>query len=1233
MPISVINIETSSTTVAFVGRLASKYWLRTLTLLIFSFLFFATLHTHAAETITISPTVTMAKISATLSEEQLNWLSKKKELVVGISPENFEPYEILQGKNLKGIVADYIYLIAESLGLTASALIYPDLASAVQALENGEVDVLARGLTADESNPALRLSTPYVISSPVIVGRGAELEFPKIKVEGKVGFSGEFISMREIVSAFRYASPIKFNSVLEALHAVEYQKQLWFIGDPIAVGYYKGQGELPHTHAYPIKNIEKKMNSFVFRAKDSELLALFDTILNNTAHVQKEKIINYWASNFYTENFTKTVFSEEEKNWLSTNPEINVAINGSLPPYSFYDENGELRGAVIDLLGEISQAIGVNFTVIDVASLADMEESLRSKKADMALTLLPNPERAQYLRFTEPFLFNSFALVTEKNDTVKNIKNLKGKKVAIQRSNFVAEKVMEIDPSIILIKKDSQLDSLVAVANGEVDAAITLLPTATYLIRQYFPEDLKVSTSLPDFAANLPFSIRVGQAPLYSVMEKMIDQLGPNYMNGLINNWKAAAPAKASIWKEYISSFRLVSIAAAASSLLLLSLILYLYIKRRLVLQDVERFEFRSTLLDSIPMAIAVRDLESRFVFCNQVFYAQLRVSPHQILGKLTSEFPGLDIDQAQEHQRIYFQALTNGVADQRQLDARVNGVHLTFRQWDRPYRDKNGNIAGLISGYADMTSNVLLLQQLRDAHDKAVKANEAKSRFLAVMSHEIRTPLNAIIGLLELTIQRIDRGDTWDREDLQVAYGSSKSLIELIDDILDLAKIESGNMTLMAQRCNLSEVVRSVTRVFSGVARQKGLYLQLEEDLQTTDDISLDAGRLKQVLSNVISNAIKFTDCGGLSIKTQSFVALDDIHIHIEISDSGVGITAEDQERLFSPFTQATNSSNTRGGTGLGLVICRQLITLMGGTLELHSSYGQGTTVYIDLVAPKLEPAIVAPVSSIKDKPHMKRKLNVLLVDDHPANRLLLSQQLEFLGHTVQEAEDGAQAMNILIKYKFDLIITDCSMPIMDGYELTRRWRAYEANLGVAACWIMGFTANAQPEERLRCIEAGMDGCLFKPVSIAELENCIKNLEPRQLNNNSTTKEPKHHDADLIDKSSVAALTNGNEKLTNMLLTQLHTSNELDLQQLKERINQSQWKELSLLAHRLKGVARLINSKPLIDATQAYEEGFSNNSSDIHIKALAVTICQIMESLQASLYSQIKLKEFSKNN
>jgi two-component system sensor histidine kinase EvgS len=1194
-----------------------------LTALLGALLFFIALPIRAAEPITLAATIITPEVRLAIGEEPRAWLDRKKTLTLGVTEEIFEPYEILQGRNLKGIAADYFHLITRSLNVQPRVVLYPDWNAAQNALQRGEIDLLARGNASDQPDAAFISSSPYVFKTPAIVGRGTELEFSKIKVQGEVAYSGEFVSAEEIQKHFQQATPKPFVSALEALHAVEYQRQRWYVGDPTVIGYYKGQGELPHIHVYEAKTLNKNGYSFLFSKKDDVLRTLFNDVLSSTATAQKNKITNYWAVTIDIERPAKIEFTAQEQQWLSGHPDVVVAINSSLPPYSFYDESGELRGVTIDLLATISQAAGINFRVVDVPSLTELERQLRSKQVDMTLTLLPNEERAKYLRFTEPYLFNSFALVTAKNSEISTIADLKGKKVAIQRSNFVIGKVMQAEPTAQLIKKESQLDSLVAVANGEVDAAVTLLPTATYLIRQYFSGDLKVATSLPDLPANLPFAVQAEQTVLYDVLSKIIEQLGPNYINGLMSNWKAVAPAQTSVWKEYISSFRLLSIFAALSSLLFIILIRYLYVKRRLMQQEAERFEFRSTLLDSIPMAISVRDSEGRFVFCNQVFYSQLRVEPGDVLGKNSFDFIGVDRAQADEHQRLYFQTLKNGVAEQRQFDATIKGTHLTFRQWDRPYTDKNGTVTGVISGYADMTSNVLLLQQLRNSHDRAVQANEAKSRFLAVMSHEIRTPLNAIIGLLELTIQRIDQGCAWDREDLVVAYGSSKSLIELIDDILDLAKIESGNVTLMAQRSNLSEIVNSVSRVFSGVARQKGLFLNLDENIQAERDVVLDAGRFKQVLSNILSNAIKFTDTGGIDIKVGSVSSTEGARISVEIADSGIGISSEDQEKLFKPFTQATTVNHNRGGTGLGLAICRQLIELMGGSLELHSALRQGTRVTITLTVPELE-ADSSPADAPVMNKAVQRELNVLLVDDHPANRLLLSQQLEFLGHSVREAEDGAQALALLHREKFDLVITDCSMPIMDGYELTRQWRIHENKTNQPPCWIMGFTANAQPEERDRCLEAGMDGCLFKPVSLNELSTCIENLAPRPSVQVSEHSVKSKESAELIDKACIAAITNGNEKLGIMLMSQLHTSNGLDLEQLNEKIQETQWKEISLLAHRLKGVARLINSKALIDAAQSYEDQLEQGASHEQLKILATHISTTLQLLQAALAHEL---------
>ncbi|GLK88972.1 ATP-binding protein [Pseudomonas turukhanskensis] len=1177
----------------------------------------------AFELVTLSPTITTPATRIAIGVESRAWLDRKKSLTLGISREVFEPYEILQGPNLKGIVADYFHLITTSLNVQAKVVLYPDWKSAQHALQEGDIDVLARGNARDQPNAAFISSLPYVFNTPAIVGRGTELEFSKIKVQGEVAYSGDFLSAQEIQQHFEQATPVPFKSALEALHAVEYQQQRWYVGDPTVIGYYKGQGELPHIHMYEAKTLNKNGYSFLFAKKDIVLQSLFNKILSSTATAEKNKITNYWAVNIEVDHPGEIAFTTEEQQWLNGHPDVVVAINSSLPPYSFYDESGELRGVAIDLLAIISQAAGINFRVVDVPSLTELEQQLRNKHVDMTLTLLPNEERAKYLRFTEPYLFNSFALVTTKHSEISTISDLKGKKVAILRSNFVSDKLLQAEPSAQLIKKESQLDSLVAVANGEVDAAISLLPTATYLIRQYFSDDLKVATSLPNFPANLPFAVQAEHSILYGVLSKIIEQLGPNHINGLMSNWKAVAPAQTSVWKEYITSFRLLSLFAALSSFLFIILIGYLYVKRRLMRQEAEHLGFRSMLLDSIPMAISVRDSQGRFVFCNQVFYSQLRVQPGQVLGKNNFDFLDVERAHADEHQRLYFQTLKNGVAEQRQFDATINGSHLTFRQWDRPYTDKNGTTVGLISAYADMTSNVLLLQQLRNSYDRAVQANEAKSRFLAVMSHEIRTPLNAIIGLLELTIQRIDQGYSWDREDLVVAYGSSKSLIELIDDILDLAKIESGNMTLMTQRSNLSEIVNSVSRVFSGVARQKGLFLNINENIQADRDVMMDAGRFKQVLSNILSNAIKFTDAGGININVSSLSSSEGARLTVEIVDSGIGISSEDQEKLFKPFTQATTVNHNRGGTGLGLAICRQLIELMGGTLELHSTPSQGTCVTVRLTVPEME-ADCSPSNVPLANKAMQRQLTVLLVDDHPANRLLLSQQLEFLGHTVRQAEDGAQALTLLHREKFDLIITDCSMPVMDGYELSRQWRVHEIKTNQTPCWIMGFTANAQPEERIRCLEAGMDGCLFKPVSLNELSACIESLEPRSVGPvNEHTVKPDDS-GELVDKSCISAITNGNEKLAIMLMTQLHTSNGLDLEQLNEKIQESQWKEISLLAHRLKGVARLINSKALVDAAQSYEDQLAEGASHEKLKVLATHLSTTLQLLQAALAHEL---------
>ncbi len=262
--------------------------------------------------------------------------------------------------------------------------------------------------------------------------------------------------------------------------------------------------------------------------------------------------------------------------------------------------------------------------------------------------------------------------------------------------------------------------------------------------------------------------------------------------------------------------------------------------------------------------------------------------------------------------------------------------------------------------------------------------------------------------------------------------------------------------------------------------------------------------------------------------------------------------------------------------------------------------------------------PAARYDAVSANESPEPAR-LNVLLVDDHPANILVLEQQLLSLGYTVTTAEDGAQALALAKKTKFDLVLTDCSMPVMDGYELTRQLRALESTTS-HRYWIVGVTALAQQDERLRYEECGMDDCLFKPVSIADLKRCITNLGSTSAQQTADTSSTLN----LIDKQSIAALTNGNSTLIDLFIKQLYASNETDLANMSKTLDTCRWDEFSLLVHRVKGVARLINSGAILAPIEKFEQASHNPPSDTELKSLAYEICAAVNKLQHALLQEI---------
>ncbi|MEC4563721.1 transporter substrate-binding domain-containing protein [Pseudomonas inefficax] len=485
------------------------------------------------------------------------------------------------------------------------------------------------------------------------------------------------------------------------------------------------------------------------------------------------------------------------------------------------------------------------------------------------------------------------------------------------------------------------------------------------------------------------------------------------------------------------------------------------------------------------------------------------------------------------------------------------------------------------------------LLEQLRQAKDDAEQASQTKSTFLATMSHEIRTPMNAVIGLLELALED-SRSGRCDTQTLQTAHDSAIGLLELIGDILDISRIESGHITLQPVPTNLVELLRATVRVFEGNARAKGLHLHSE--LPTAPVwVLADPLRLKQVLSNLISNAIKFTERGEVqaSLLLPSPSDTDSLAVELTVRDTGIGISPADQARLFNAFVQA-DGPRARQGAGLGLVISRTLAELMGGTLNLQSVEGVGTKVQVSLQLP----ACSAPEQAEQHDPVLENSsgpLNILVVDDYPANLLLLERQLHSLGHRVTLAENGEIALARWQAARFDLVITDCSMPVMDGHELTRRIRSLEGERGLAACHILGVTANAQAEERARCLASGMDECLFKPIGLRTLKTHLPHAQPRQ--------QPPARRASGFNLGELRHLTQDDEQLTRHLLEQLSQSVSEDLGTLRALAADAPDEAVRALAHRIKGGAKMLKVRTLVKDCEAIEQAHEQGLPTVDLR------------------------------
>ena len=380
--------------------------------------------------------------------------------------------------------------------------------------------------------------------------------------------------------------------------------------------------------------------------------------------------------------------------------------------------------------------------------------------------------------------------------------------------------------------------------------------------------------------------------------------------------------------------------------------------------------------------------------------------------------------------------------------------------------------------------------RELEEARATAEKAARAKADFLATMSHEIRTPMNGILGTIDLLGST--KLDADQRELVEIARSSGSTLLVIINDILDFSKIEAGQIELESVPFDLRSLIAEVVSMLGPVAGEKGVHVEIDDGDGSLPGLSGDPVRIRQILVNLVGNAIKFSPEGRVVIRVRVDSregGSNDIRIAVE--DDGIGIAPENRERIFERFSQAEESTTRSfGGTGLGLAICQRLVELMGGRIGVESELGRGSTFWIELELPGAERPLGRTEADASPEGEALFEAHVLVVDDNQVNRLVARKMLERVGCTVETAADGGEALERVAKESFDLLLMDCQMPGVDGYEATRRIRALGGRFSTLP--IIAFTANAQSEDRERCLEAGMSDVALKPLARERLREVL---------------------------------------------------------------------------------------------------------------------------------------------